>query len=192
MSNETYLQSAAMSRDDLQAVIRRHLTAENAHDLDGTLDTLHSDCVFRDHATGQVWHGRPGAADHYRQWWDAFDLTVVRGEGQRAYWASDDTYVGAGDLARAAYRVLSRYPGDRNRDRPSFCGVCYLPRRPDGGRGILLRSCVAGATIGRRSSAGTVKPAPSQPECGLITKQYEATRHESDVFWRRVVNPSRN
>ncbi len=42
MSNETYLQSAAMSRDDLQAVIRRHLTAENAHDLDGTLDTLAS------------------------------------------------------------------------------------------------------------------------------------------------------
>ena len=93
MSNETYLQSAAAGRDDLQAVIRRHLTAENAHDLDGTLDTLHRDCVFRDHATGQVWHGRTGAADHYRQWWDAFDVTVVRGEGQRAYWASEDTYV---------------------------------------------------------------------------------------------------
>lgn len=92
MSNEA-LQAAAATRRELQDLIRRHLTAENGHDLDGTLDTLHEQCVFRDHATGQTWHGRPGAADHYRQWWRAFDLMVVRGEGQSAWWASDDTYV---------------------------------------------------------------------------------------------------
>jgi steroid delta-isomerase-like uncharacterized protein len=70
----------------------QHLAAENAHDLDGTLATLHPDCVFRDHATGQVWHGRDGAAAHYRQWWDCFNVEVVRRKGQSAGWLGDDAY----------------------------------------------------------------------------------------------------
>lgn len=93
MSGESYLQEAAATRADVTDLVRRHLSAENAHDLDGTLATLHRDCVFRDHATGQVWHRKPGAADHYRQWWSRFDVTVTRSEGQSAYWAADDTYV---------------------------------------------------------------------------------------------------
>lgn len=93
MSDESYLQSAAATRADLADLVRRHLTAENAHDLDGTLATLHEQCVFRDHATGQAWKGKSGAADHYRHWWRAFDLTVTRGEGQGAWWGGDDTYV---------------------------------------------------------------------------------------------------
>jgi len=48
--------------------------------------------VFRDHATGQVWHGRAGAAAHYRQWWDCFDVEVVRKDGQSAGWISDSAY----------------------------------------------------------------------------------------------------
>ena len=49
----------------LAELVRRHLTAENAQDLDGTLVTLHADCRFEDPATGQVWLGRDGAASHY-------------------------------------------------------------------------------------------------------------------------------
>jgi steroid delta-isomerase-like uncharacterized protein len=78
---------------DLAALLQRHLVAENAHDIEGTLATLHRDCLFEDHATGQVWHGHAGAADHYRQWWQAFDVTVERRVGQCAYWGSDSVYV---------------------------------------------------------------------------------------------------
>jgi hypothetical protein len=60
-------------------LLKRHLMAENSHDLEATLATLHPECIFRDHATGQVWHGRDGAADHYRQWWNSFDVAVTRG-----------------------------------------------------------------------------------------------------------------
>ena len=58
----------------LADLIRRHLAAESAQDLEGTLATLHPDCRF-DFATGQTWHGREGAAAHYRQWWTTFDVT---------------------------------------------------------------------------------------------------------------------
>ena len=88
-----------MNQGDTDLIIR-HLTAENAHDLEGTLATLHRDCVFEDHATGQVWHGHEGASAHYRQWWQAFDVKVVRGLSQSAYWASADTYV-----AQATWRA---------------------------------------------------------------------------------------
>ncbi len=70
----------------------RHLEAENAHDLEGTLATLHPDCIFQDHATGQVWNGREGAAAHYRQWWDCFDVEVIRKQGQSAGWLGEDVY----------------------------------------------------------------------------------------------------
>lgn len=73
----------------LAELVRRHLDAENAQDLDGTLATLHPECRFEDLATGQVWLGRDGAASHYRQWWTTFDVTVKRGPGQLACWAED-------------------------------------------------------------------------------------------------------
>jgi hypothetical protein len=50
---------------DLLSLVRRHLEAENAHDLEGTLATLHPECRFDDFATGQSWFGREGAAAHY-------------------------------------------------------------------------------------------------------------------------------
>lgn len=83
---------------DLAAVLQRHLAAENAHDLEGALATLHPDCTFEDHATGQVWLGHSGAADHYRQWWSCFDVTVRRDAHQSACWA--DTVF----LAEATWR----------------------------------------------------------------------------------------
>lgn len=78
----------------LDDLVRRHVTAENAQDLPGTLATLHPDCHFEDLATGQTWHGRDGAAAHYRQWWTTFDVTVKRGPGQIASWTDEDSYIG--------------------------------------------------------------------------------------------------
>ena len=77
----------------LAALIGRHLAAENAQDLPGTLATLHADCRFEDLATGQTWHGHDGAARHYGQWWTTFDVTVKRGPGQLSAWTADDGYI---------------------------------------------------------------------------------------------------
>jgi steroid delta-isomerase-like uncharacterized protein len=99
-------------------VLRRHLDAENAHDLPATLATVHPDCRFQDHATGQVWHGRLGAEDHYSQWWSAFDVSVAREPGQNACWASAALYI-----AEATWR---------GRHRGAFLGV------PATGRPIAL------------------------------------------------------
>jgi steroid delta-isomerase-like uncharacterized protein len=75
-------------------LVRRHVAAENAQDMPGTLATLHPDCRFEDLATGQVWHGHAGAAAHYRQWWTTFDVTVKRGPDQFSCWTDDDRYIG--------------------------------------------------------------------------------------------------
>lgn len=74
-------------------MLHRHLAAENAHDMPGTLATLHPDCVFRDMATGQVFPGLAGAERHYRQWWDAFGNVVERSPSGGAWWIDDNTYV---------------------------------------------------------------------------------------------------
>ena len=77
----------------LAALVGRHLVAENAQDLAGTLATLHPDCRFEDLATAQTWHGRDGAAAHYRRWWTTFDVAVKRGPGQRSGWTEDGAYM---------------------------------------------------------------------------------------------------
>ncbi|NDH61552.1 MAG: hypothetical protein EBY18_07820 [Alphaproteobacteria bacterium] len=79
---------------ELTALVRRHVDAENAQNLEATLATLHPQRRFEDHATGQVWHGRDGAAAHYRQWWTTFDVTVKRDPGQIAAWTGGDGYLG--------------------------------------------------------------------------------------------------
>jgi steroid delta-isomerase-like uncharacterized protein len=64
------------SIQDRQAVVRRHLEAENAYRLPETLDTLTPDCVFEDVALGERVTGHAGATAYYERWWRAFpDLT---------------------------------------------------------------------------------------------------------------------
>lgn len=75
----------------LAELARRHLEAENAQDMEATLATLHPECRFDDLATGQTWHGREGAAAHYRQWWTTFDVEVKRGPGQVSAWTTDNS-----------------------------------------------------------------------------------------------------
>jgi len=103
-------------------LLYRHLEAENAQDLNGTLATLHPDCVFQDHATGQLWRGHSGAADHYRQWWTTFDVTVERLADQSAGWPDENTFI-----AEAAWK--GRHVGE-------FLGI------PASGREILQRFVV--------------------------------------------------
>lgn len=68
-----------MEMTERTALVTRHLAAENAHDMAGTLATLHPQCVFEDLAMGRVWRGHRGAQDHYREWWNGLDTTVQGG-----------------------------------------------------------------------------------------------------------------
>ena len=104
---------------DLLALIRRHLQAENDHDLPGTLATLHPECRFDDFATGQSWFGHEGAAAHYRQWWTTFDVEVRRGEGQRPYTDRRRLLHRRGDLAWPSVgRFLGIEPSGRTIVQP--------------------------------------------------------------------------
>lgn len=80
----------------LQQLLLDHVQAGNAHDMHATLATLHPECVFEDTATGQVFNGREGAARHYRQWWDAFNLDFSRGKQGSGRWTADGSYVAEG------------------------------------------------------------------------------------------------
>ena len=75
-----------MSNEDVMQVLDRHLAAENAHDLDGVLATLVAECEFVDATLGMRWNGHRGAAEHYRMWWDAFDVQVT---GERLHLAAE-------------------------------------------------------------------------------------------------------
>lgn len=66
------------------ALINKHLQAENRHDLEETLATLHPECVFEDIALGRTYNGHGGAAEYYRQWWGAFDLVV---SSEQRHWS---------------------------------------------------------------------------------------------------------
>jgi hypothetical protein len=82
------------------AVLKRHLEAENRHDLVETLATLHPACVFEDRMTGKTYHGHEGASNYYRTWWRALDLTVI---SQRRHMIDDGSIV-----SEAQYRGVHR------------------------------------------------------------------------------------
>lgn len=64
----------------------RHLRAQNAREMQPTLATLSPECVFEDLALGRTYHGRSGAADYYRLWWEGFAPTVA---AERLHWTED-------------------------------------------------------------------------------------------------------
>ena len=61
-------------------VLIAHVEAETEHRMEETLATLTEDCVFDDRALGRVWHGRDGARDYYRMWWDGFGIKPANSE----------------------------------------------------------------------------------------------------------------
>lgn len=83
-----------------QALVGRHLAAENAHQMAQTLETLHPDCIFEDLPLGLVYHGRDGAAAYYRTWWEAFSIDVrgiARHWSREGHMVAETTYVGVHD-----------------------------------------------------------------------------------------------
>ena len=74
----------------LEAVVNRHLAAENEHRMEETLAALHPDCLFEDLPLEKTYHGRAGAEQYYRLWWDAFDLKV---HGERRHWSEDGAFM---------------------------------------------------------------------------------------------------
>jgi steroid delta-isomerase-like uncharacterized protein len=81
----------SMTRARNEECLRAHLAAENAHDMDATLATLHPDCVFLDEPIGRRYEGRDGAYEYYVSWWSAFGNTIERGE---LHWPRDDLAIG--------------------------------------------------------------------------------------------------
>jgi steroid delta-isomerase-like uncharacterized protein len=75
-----------MSTKSRLDLLDRHLRAENARDMDATLETLTSDCVFEDLAMGRTYSGWDGAADYYRIWWEAFEPEIT---AERVFWTED-------------------------------------------------------------------------------------------------------
>ncbi len=63
-----------MLTPEYQKILIAHVEAETAHRMEETLATLTQACVFDDRALGRVWHGREGARDYYRMWWDGFAI----------------------------------------------------------------------------------------------------------------------
>ncbi|MCG8592576.1 MAG: ester cyclase [Proteobacteria bacterium] len=83
-----------MVDEAIRTVLARHLQAENAHDMEGTLTTLHPDCVFEEVPLGRVFHGREGAREHYDYWWRTFDLHFE--ESVANHWCEDGSLVAEG------------------------------------------------------------------------------------------------
>jgi steroid delta-isomerase-like uncharacterized protein len=95
MTTETNL-ADMRDRRQYEALLGRHLEAENARRLEETLATLTNDCVFEDMALARVFRGRAGAGECYRMWWDAFEIAV---HGEQLHWTEQGTAV-----AEARYR----------------------------------------------------------------------------------------
>jgi ketosteroid isomerase-like protein len=68
----------------------QHLKAEHAHDLEGTLATLHPEVEFEDQPIGLSLRGRADAARHYRLWWEAFGIQTERGT---LHWVGDSLLI---------------------------------------------------------------------------------------------------
>lgn len=73
-----------------KACVARHLEAENKQDMEGTLATLHPDCVFEDLPLNKTFRGIDGARDYYRELWAAFDVTV---EGRQRHWSMEGNLI---------------------------------------------------------------------------------------------------
>ena len=110
-----------MSIKELQAVLGEHVRAETAHELEATLATLHPECLFEDYAAGQTFHGRDGAARHYTQWWNAFDLLFSRGEHGSGRWVADGSYVAEGEFSGTHVGALAGLAPTGRKLRFRFC-----------------------------------------------------------------------
>jgi steroid delta-isomerase-like uncharacterized protein len=93
-------------------VVAKHIAAENSHQMDATLATLHPDCVFEDIALGRTFTGHEGASQYYRMWWDAFAVEV---QGSVVHWTTEGQLVAEG---RYVGRHTGRFLGIEPTGRP--------------------------------------------------------------------------
>lgn len=73
-----------------QDCVRRHLAAENAQDMEGTLATLHRDCLFEDLPLNKTFRGIDGARSYYQELWKAFDVTV---KSRQRHWSTEGNLI---------------------------------------------------------------------------------------------------
>jgi steroid delta-isomerase-like uncharacterized protein len=79
-----------MRIEEYLQLLRRHMEAENAHQMKETLATLTKDCLFEDMPLGQVFRGQAGAREYYQIWWDAFSTTA---HPERVYFTAQEAAV---------------------------------------------------------------------------------------------------
>jgi steroid delta-isomerase-like uncharacterized protein len=96
------------------AVLRQHVAAETAFDMEGTLATLTEDCVFEDVPMRETHLGHAAVRAYYREWWDAF-ANVPAGGRQ---------YVPAADCLIVETRFVGTHRG-------SYRGIAASGRRID-------------------------------------------------------------
>lgn len=82
-------------RETNERCLFQHMQAEAAHDLSGTLATIHPEALFEDQPLGLVLKGRAAAARHYQTWWDAFGLQT---DGGALHWVNDNLVIGEADF----------------------------------------------------------------------------------------------
>jgi SnoaL-like domain len=102
-------------------LIARHVAAESAHDMAGTLVTLHPDCVFEDTAMGRVWRGHEGAKAHYLEWWNGLDAEVA--SENRSGWLPDGSFIAETGFRCRHIGTFLDIPATGNKFRLSFVVV---------------------------------------------------------------------
>jgi steroid delta-isomerase-like uncharacterized protein len=103
-------------------LVARHLAAENAHQLEETLATLHPNCLFEDMALGLEYRGREGAGEYYRTWWNAFSIEV---RGIARHWTTEGNMI-------AETRYVGTHTGE-------FFGVPATGRNLDLQLAVVIR-----------------------------------------------------
>ena len=92
----------------------RHLAAENAQDMEGTLATLHPDCVFEDLPLKKTYYGIDGARQYYKELWSAFDVTV---KSRQRHWSTEGNLIaettlsGRNEVNFSAFRLVDKLYG---------------------------------------------------------------------------------
>ncbi len=83
------------NREINERCLYQHIKAEAAHDMAGTLATIHPDALFEDQPLGLVLNGREATSLHYGLWWGAFGLQT---DGGALHWVSDDLVICEADF----------------------------------------------------------------------------------------------
>ena len=71
-------------------ILKRHVSAETAFEMEATLATLTADCLFEDLPTGETHRGHAAVRAYYGAWWSAFGNVPA---GSRRHVAAPDLLI---------------------------------------------------------------------------------------------------